>query len=101
MKQPNFARFDQKNSLEKEYKQDARVAPNIPDFDQKTQQMQSNLKLKKQNIRAKIDDSMAKNNIEKEAQSIKSKSEKIKQKVDERADKLAAKAAWDKLIEKE
>jgi conjugal transfer mating pair stabilization protein TraG len=98
MKQPNFARFNHKNSLENEFK---RSTSSDSNFDQKMLQMQSDLERKKQNIDAKIDDFIAQSDIEKMKQSIENKSQKIQQKVDKRADMGVAKAAWNKLMEKE
>jgi conjugal transfer mating pair stabilization protein TraG len=103
MKQPNFARFCHKNSLEKEFKQDTSAAANNSDFNQKMQKMQTDLKLNRQDVNSKVDNSLAQTNgnIEKKKRSIETENQKIRKQVDERADIGAIKAVWNKLRGKE
>jgi conjugal transfer mating pair stabilization protein TraG len=95
MKQPDFERFGGRDSLKKNFQQNAQAAMNNPEFDKQLQQIKTDMEREKQLIPSET--TTIKQNIQKERQSIQNKSRKIEEEMRERSDMGAATAAVNKL----
>ncbi|MDR1560932.1 MAG: hypothetical protein LBS23_01095, partial [Holosporaceae bacterium] len=93
MKQPNFARFSNKNSLRNEFQQKVQTFTNNPEFDQQSQQIKADM----DHGMVQISDSTIKQNIQKQGQSIQSKNQKIGKELQERSNMVATTAAVNQL----
>jgi conjugal transfer mating pair stabilization protein TraG len=85
MKQPDFVRFNNRDSLGKTFKQDIRVAENNRSFYQQMQLAKAGLKFRQRDINVKVDNSITQtdSSIQAGGQSVKNKSAEIEKKVRE------------------